>query len=241
MKKTNQTPIAFYPQLVYLLGDIETALFYQQIWYWSDKGGRTDGFVYKTQKELEVETTLSRKQQDRVKKKLVEMGWLETKKKKANGSPVIHYKPLVDVTEAVAKCPKGTNGNVQKGQIREMSKRDKSITENTQRIQHCEQESSQANTPLNQQEYLNYLEKMQNDNKRHIRVIAVYLQKLHTLYGKQVFSTLAEKDEVIKRHCRAAKSVGRFGNEKILTAMDTAFSKVGEETTLETVYKYLTK
>lgn len=87
-------PIAFYPQLAKILGDIESAIYYQQILYWADKGKRKDGFIYKTKEELEAETTLTRDQQDRVRKNLVKLGWLEVKNMRANGHNTLHYKPL---------------------------------------------------------------------------------------------------------------------------------------------------
>ncbi len=90
--KYSPKPIAFRPEWVEHFGDIETAIFFQQIHYWSDKGGRQDGFIYKTQEEIEYETTLTRFQQDRVRKKLVNQGLLEVKKVKANGVPTLHYK-----------------------------------------------------------------------------------------------------------------------------------------------------
>ncbi len=87
-----EKPVVLHPQLVKLFGDINQALFWQQIYYWSDKGQDPDGWIYKNKEELEEETTLSRYQQDRARKKLEEMGYLETKIKKANGSPTLHYK-----------------------------------------------------------------------------------------------------------------------------------------------------
>ncbi len=87
-----EKPVSLHPQLVKLFGDINQALFWQQIYYWSDKGQDPDGWIYKNKKELEEETTLSRHQQDRARKKLEERGYLETKIKKANGSPTLHYK-----------------------------------------------------------------------------------------------------------------------------------------------------
>jgi len=87
-----QKPIAFFPQLAKALGGIEEAIYIQQLYYWSDKGKRGDGYIYKSKKEWEEETTLSRYQQDRIRKKLKEQGIIETKLIKANGSPTIHYK-----------------------------------------------------------------------------------------------------------------------------------------------------
>ena len=87
-----EKPVAFFPQLARLFGDIETAIYFQQLYYWSDKGSRNDEFIYKTKEEIEEETTLTRSQQDRSRKKLELMKVLETKLLKANGTPTIHYK-----------------------------------------------------------------------------------------------------------------------------------------------------
>ena len=105
-------PIAFYPQLAKELGSIEAAIFYQQIFYWAPKGKRADGFIYKTKDEIEAETTLSRFQQDKIRTLLVKKGWLEVKKIKANGAPVLHYRPLKNIEVLISE--KLTNGKVRK-------------------------------------------------------------------------------------------------------------------------------
>ncbi len=87
---TLERPIAFYPQLAKALGGIEEAIFIQQLYYWSDKGARKDGYIYKTKKEWQEETTLTPKQQDRLVKKLKSKKIIETK---LEGVPAtLHYK-----------------------------------------------------------------------------------------------------------------------------------------------------
>jgi len=85
-------PVAFYPALAKVLGGINEAIYLQQLMYWSDKGSRKDGFIYKTKNEIENETCLSRYQQDNARGKLKKMGVLETKVLKANGKPTLHYR-----------------------------------------------------------------------------------------------------------------------------------------------------
>ena len=118
--KYQSKPIAFIPQLVEILGDIPTALYYQQLLYWSDKGGRDDGWIYKSMKEIEYETTLSRKQQERARKNLEKSGIIKTKLMKADGAPTLHFQI----------CTKLTIGFARKSQI-QLHERAKSITENT--------------------------------------------------------------------------------------------------------------
>ena len=85
-----EKPVILYPQLAKALGGIEEAIYWQQLYYWSDKG--KDSWIYKTKEEIEKETALTRYQQDRVRKKLEKIGAITTLLKKANGSPTLHFK-----------------------------------------------------------------------------------------------------------------------------------------------------
>lgn len=74
-------------------GDIAAAAFLSQLDYWSD--GRTrneEGWIYKKQEEWREELGLSRTQVDRVVRLLREAGLIETRLKKANGAPTMHYR-----------------------------------------------------------------------------------------------------------------------------------------------------
>ena len=87
---TGQTNILTIPRaFVQYTGSIETALFLSQVVYWSDKGH--DGWFYKTYQEWADEICLSEYALRKSVNKLTEMGILETKIKKANGSPTVHY------------------------------------------------------------------------------------------------------------------------------------------------------
>lgn len=74
------------------VGDLECGLFLSQLIYWSDRGTRKDGFIFKTDQEWFDELRLSKYAVRKSKKKLTEMGILETKIKKAYGNPTTHYK-----------------------------------------------------------------------------------------------------------------------------------------------------
>jgi hypothetical protein len=91
-----ERPIAFYAEIARELKSINSAIFYQQIRYWSDKGSRDDGWIYKTAKNIEKETTLTEDQQRICKKNLIEKGWIEAQKIMLNGSLVWHYRLLLD-------------------------------------------------------------------------------------------------------------------------------------------------
>lgn len=71
-------------------GSLDKALFLSQALYWSDKG--KDGWFYKSYREWQEETTLSEYQIRKAAKCLQAKGLLETKVKKADGTPVLHYR-----------------------------------------------------------------------------------------------------------------------------------------------------
>lgn len=147
-------PIAFYPDLAKELGgDIEAAIYYQQLDFWAGKGGRKDGFIYKSKKDIEDETTLTRDKQDRIRKKLEALGWIETKVMKANGAPTLHFRTKVSVTmvmhkhgdKSVSISGKDTNPLVRKPLNLDKRETLFSITESTREIT---TENSRRKRPL---------------------------------------------------------------------------------------------
>lgn len=92
-------------------GDLTTAILLNQIVFLSDKTKRKDGFFYKTYKEWTDEICLTERQVRYSVKKLKEQNLIETKVKKANGSPTVHYKlnfeKLVD--SLMTFCQNGNN------------------------------------------------------------------------------------------------------------------------------------
>lgn len=80
LKNTGRA-IAYRPNLARLFGGVVAEIFFEQIFYWQDKASPVLG-VYKTQEELEIETGLSRKEQETARKLLREKGVLiETHKR----------------------------------------------------------------------------------------------------------------------------------------------------------------
>lgn len=73
-------PIAFHPQMARLFGGINEALLFQQLAYWSDKGSDPE-WIYKTQKDIELEITLTRTQQENARRKLRGLGVIEEDKR----------------------------------------------------------------------------------------------------------------------------------------------------------------
>ena len=92
---SGQSKILTIPRLfIDLTGSLESALLLSQCIYWSDKG--QDGWFYKSYHEWKVEITLSEYQIRKAAKFLCNENILKTKLKKANGSPILHYKIDVD-------------------------------------------------------------------------------------------------------------------------------------------------
>lgn len=87
--------IAFKPQIAEFLGSIEAAIYFQQLLHWQKYAKRVDGFIYKSAKEIQEETCISEKIQRRCRTQLERLGWIELKKKMANGHPTYHFKVLV--------------------------------------------------------------------------------------------------------------------------------------------------
>lgn len=93
-----------------MLGDFNTAAFLNQMIFWSDKTRRTDGYFYKTYTEWNEELLLSEYQVRRSAKILKEKGFIDTKLKKANGSPTLHYKVNMDkLSESILNKLKNRN------------------------------------------------------------------------------------------------------------------------------------
>ena len=93
-----------------MLGDFNTAAFLNQLVFWSDKTRRSDGYFYKTYTEWNEELLLSEYQVRRSAKTLKEKGFIDTKLKRANGSPTLHYKVNMDkLSDSILKKLKKRN------------------------------------------------------------------------------------------------------------------------------------
>ena len=63
-------PVAYYPSLAKVLGSIKAAVFLAQLMYWTPRGKKADGWVFKTAQEWEEETGLTYEEQFGVRKVL---------------------------------------------------------------------------------------------------------------------------------------------------------------------------
>jgi hypothetical protein len=67
-------PVAYYPSLAKVLGSIKAAVFLAQLMYWTPRGKKAEGWVFKTAEEWEAETGLTYEEQLGAKKILGEAG-----------------------------------------------------------------------------------------------------------------------------------------------------------------------
>jgi len=123
IKQLDGNNIIAIPRLfVDLTGNIEAAIFLSQLLFWSDKGKRSDGFIYKSRQEWVAETGLTDYSLRKSRERLEELGILETKLHRANGAPTLHYRlqqealvkevrRFVEINES--DLLKSTNGNVE--------------------------------------------------------------------------------------------------------------------------------
>lgn len=86
-------PIAFNPYIGKIVGSAASGLFLCQLLYWWGKGSK-DGWVYKTIKEMQEETSLSRAEQDTAIAAWKKMGILEMKV--AGMPPKRHFRIMTD-------------------------------------------------------------------------------------------------------------------------------------------------
>jgi hypothetical protein len=93
----NTRPIAFNPDLARVLGSAKAGLFLSQLLYWWNKG-EDPNWIYKTVKEFQEETTLSKKEQLGAQKICIKKGVIEVRVK---GIPAKrHFKIDIDkITE----------------------------------------------------------------------------------------------------------------------------------------------
>lgn len=92
-------PVAYYPELGLAIGSTSAAIFLCQFIYWAGKERSNDGWVYKTQNEIEDETGLSRREQETARLLLGKLRMLE---EKLGGVPAtLHYRINKDAIQDI--------------------------------------------------------------------------------------------------------------------------------------------
>ena len=86
-------PITYHPAIAKAVGSVNAGIFLSQLLYWTGKGNDPE-WIYKTQKEFEDETALSRREQEGARTILGKLGVLEEKRK---GIPArLFYRANID-------------------------------------------------------------------------------------------------------------------------------------------------
>jgi hypothetical protein len=115
--------------LIHFLGCPRKALLLAQLVYLSDKGKRTDGFVFKTYKEIYEETGITEKSCRRYYDEFKAMGFFQWDIKKAYGVPTIHFKIDMDkLSESIRTFCRNRKGHFDRMETDKLSE---SLTETT--------------------------------------------------------------------------------------------------------------
>lgn len=85
----------------YITGSVESSIFLSQMLYWQDKTSNQERWIYKTYQEWCDETGLKMSQVKKAVHKLVALGILDTKLKKARSVPTLHYRLLIENLEQI--------------------------------------------------------------------------------------------------------------------------------------------
>lgn len=88
----NNRTIALHSAILKFAGNLNCGVFLSQLIFWCDKGKSPDGYIYKTYKEWMDEICLSEYALRKAANKFKDLGILDIKVRKANGSPTVHYK-----------------------------------------------------------------------------------------------------------------------------------------------------
>ena len=123
--KTIAVPI----ELIHFVGKPQKAVFLAQLIYWSDKSVRPDKFIYKTRKDWKKETGLSGAQIGKFTKEFKCAGFLDTKVKKADKNPTVHYK--LDIDKLLISLSEFLTKRNGKNCSNEIEESDESLTEST--------------------------------------------------------------------------------------------------------------
>ena len=116
-------------ELINFTGKTQKAVFLAQLIYWSDKSTRTDKFVYKTANDWKKEIGLGRSQLESFTAEFKKLGFLETKVKRAEGNPTVHYK--LDLEKFLISFSEFLTTRYTQNSQNQMLENDESLTENT--------------------------------------------------------------------------------------------------------------
>ncbi|RLW64710.1 MAG: hypothetical protein B6D73_10785 [gamma proteobacterium symbiont of Stewartia floridana] len=92
-------PIAYYKVFADLAGCVKAALLLSQALYWSPRSALEGGWFWKSMKEWEEETGLTRYELQGARKKLVALGFMDETRKGRRPGTDMHYRVNVQVIQ----------------------------------------------------------------------------------------------------------------------------------------------
>lgn len=92
MGRSDEVVSIVYASWVHAFGTTDAASFMFMLSRWHGKGSRPDGFIYKTESDIEAETGIKRRRQKSIRTQLVKLGVLEVKKIPVNRHAILHYR-----------------------------------------------------------------------------------------------------------------------------------------------------
>lgn len=138
----NARVMGYNVSLAHHLG-INAAILFHQLDFWSGKTGRTDGWFYKSNRELSDETALTPKQLVLAVNKLKQAEFIETKLMRAEGHATTHFHLLKTLNTTITKRSNVSSLVMPKGQTISYAKRTnytmpkgQTITEDNHKITH---------------------------------------------------------------------------------------------------------
>lgn len=129
-------PVAYHPDLARITGGVKAAVFLSQLLFWSNKGVRSDGYIWKVQEEWERETGLTRYEQEGARQKLLESGLIEERR---SGWPAklyyrIKFDALYEAVIAYYEDQKEPDKDAESSECGKPANRDSLNAENPQTI-----------------------------------------------------------------------------------------------------------
>ncbi len=109
IKLLTDRPVAYHPLLAKISGGVTAGVLLSQLLYWTGKQRDPEGWIYKTQAELEEETGLTRYEQEHARKQLRKANILQEKRK---GTPAkLYFKIDLDELSRMLENPTQGCGN----------------------------------------------------------------------------------------------------------------------------------
>lgn len=235
-------PVAYY-KLRKITGSVTATIMLCQLFYWKNKEKDSEGWIYKTQKEMEEETDLTRWEQDGARKQLKARKLISEKK---SGIPAkLHYKLNIEnINKAwneqtslrknhISVCGNSLNSNEENHQT---------ITENTTEITQENTSSSfslkkKENTPIENKSIIDY-NKIKKDvikgrekEEENVKAKITLNQRNNIIEKEKEKISKADLTLYFQATCSMLGTKCIIGsNDKItLTSIHKLFKKVGKD------------